>query len=110
MTASVVVEAVLRRDLVWRPVAIAVGCGPAVAVLFRRSHRLTAVACAFGSFAALDVATWLAGTDPVLLYSGAVVLVLAYSLFRWGAGREAAIGLGVMAVSLVTPSPTTSPR
>jgi len=30
-----------------------------------------------------------------------VVLVPAYSLFRWGAGRDAAIGLGIMAVSLV---------
>ena len=29
------------------------------------------------------------------------MLVLAYSLFRWGAGRDAAIGLGIMAIGLV---------
>lgn len=101
VTASVAVEAVFRGDLVWRPVAIGVGSGLAVAVLFRRSHRLTAVAFSFGTLAVLDVATLLAGTRPVLLYSAVVVLVPAYSLFRWGAGRDAAIGLGIMAVSLV---------
>jgi hypothetical protein len=62
------------------------------------THRLMAVASAFGTFAVLDVATFVAGAEPVVVYSGAVVLVLTYSLFRWGAGREAAIGLGVMAI------------
>lgn len=72
--ATVAFEAVLSRDLVWRPVAIGFGCGLAVAVLVRRTHRLMAVAFAFGMFAVLDVATFVADAEPVVLYSEAVVL------------------------------------
>jgi hypothetical protein len=35
-------------------------------------------------------------------------LILAYALFRWGSGREAASGLGVILLWLpITTSPTT---
>ncbi|MEX5270723.1 sensor histidine kinase [Kocuria sabuli] len=101
VAATAVLEALVRRDLVWPPVAVALGCGLAAAVLFRRTRPLLAVVLAFGGSAALDAATFAAGTEPVVLHSGAVVLVLVYSLFRWGAGREAAIGLGIMAVGLL---------
>ncbi|WP_343072653.1 sensor histidine kinase [Sphaerisporangium rubeum] len=100
VVAGVVLETVLRRDLAWRPVAVVFGCGLAVAVLFRRTHPLPSVAFAFGTFAALDVAAFVAGTEPMVLYSGWVVLVLAYSLFRWRAGRDAAVGLVIMAVAV----------
>lgn len=102
VAATVVLEALVRRDLVWPPVAVGFGCGLAVAVLFRRTHPLLAVAFGFGGFTVLDLATFVAGTGPVVLYSGAIVLVLAYSLFRWGAGRDAAIGLGILAVTFLT--------
>jgi signal transduction histidine kinase len=55
------------------------------------------------------VATFIADAKPVVLYSGAVVLVLAYSLFRWGAGREAAIGLGIMAIGFLASVSTDFP-
>ncbi len=95
---AVAVEAVVHRDLVWRPVTIGFGCALAVAVLFRRTYLPLAVAFAFGTFAVLDVATLVADTAPVMLYSGAIVLVLVYSLFRWGSGRDAALGLAIMAI------------
>jgi signal transduction histidine kinase len=98
--AGVVLDAALRRDLVWRPVAVAFGCGLAIAVLVRRAHPLSAVVFAFGGFAVLDLATFVAGTAPVVLNSGWVVLVLAYSLPRWRAGRDVAVGLAVMVVSV----------
>lgn len=101
LAATVAFEAVARQDLVWLPVAIGLGCGLAVAILFRRTHPLMAVGFGFGTFAVLDGATFVAGAEPVVLYSGAVVLVLAYSLFRWGSGRDAAIGLGFMALSFL---------
>lgn len=88
------------RDLAWRPVAVAFGCGLALAVLVRRVHPLPAVVFAFGGFAALDVATFAAGTEPVVLHSGWVVFLLAYSLLRRRTGRDAAIGTAVMAVAL----------
>ena len=99
--STVAFEVVLRRDLAWPPVALCFGCGLAVAVLFRRTHPLMAVAFGFGTSTVLDVAAFVAGAGSVVLNSTAVVLVLAYSLFRWGAGRDAAIGLGIMAIGLV---------
>ena len=99
---GVLAEAVLRGDLQWRPVAIAFGCGLVVALLFRRSHPLAVVAYSFGGFAVLSVAASMAGAEPVMLYSGAVVLVFAYALFRWGAGRDVIVGFGVMVLAFVT--------
>ena len=101
LMAAVPLEAVVRRDVVWPPVAIGFGCGLAVAILFRRTHPLMAVVFAFGTFAVLDVAAFVAGAEPVVLYSGFVVFLLAYSLFRCGSGRDAAIGLGFMALSFL---------
>jgi signal transduction histidine kinase len=100
MTA-VALEAVFHRDLVWRPVSIAFGFALCAAVLVRRTHPLETVAFAFGTFAVLDVATFIANAEPVVLYTGSVVLLFAYSLFRWGSGRQAAIGLGFMAASFI---------
>jgi len=100
MTA-VALEAVFHSDLVWRPVSIAFGFALGAAVLVRRTHPLETVALAFGTFAVLDVVTFLANAGPVVLYTGPVVLLFAYSLFRWGSGRQAAIGLGFMATSFI---------
>jgi signal transduction histidine kinase len=100
------VEAIARPALAWRPAVLGVGCLLAVAVLVRRTHPLAAVGLAFGAFVVLDLAALAAGAEPMVLYSGFVVVVLVYSLCRWGAGRDAVLGLGVAAlgftVSVVT--------
>jgi signal transduction histidine kinase len=100
LVLTVVVFDAAFRDLAWRPVAVAFGGGLALAVLVRRVHPLAAVVFAFGGFAVLDVATYVVGTEPVVLQSGWVVFVLAYSLLRWRAGRDVAIGMAVMAVGV----------
>jgi signal transduction histidine kinase len=100
--AAAALETVARPDLTWRPVAAALGCGLAVAVLFRRARPLPATALGFGAIALVDVAAHLAGADPVVLYSGSVVLLLAYSLLRWGSGRDTVLGLAVMAAGFAT--------
>jgi signal transduction histidine kinase len=109
LASGVVLEALFRRNLVWRPVAIGFGFALVVAVLVRRSRPLPAVAVAFGTLAALDVATFVANSDPVALYSATVVVVLAYSVFRWGSGRHATVGLGFMAISFIASVATDSP-
>lgn len=93
------VEPMVRPDLAWRPVVLTVGLVIALALWWRRTHPLGAVAVAFGTLIAFDVARIVAidGTGPT---SVTAVLVLPYSLFRWGAGREAAIGLGIILVWL----------
>jgi signal transduction histidine kinase len=87
-----------RHDVVWPSVALAVGCALAVAILNRRARPLMAVALAFGTFAALDIGRAIADLEPVVLYSGAAVLVLVYSLFRWGSGRDIVAGFVVMVI------------
>lgn len=94
-----VIEAVVRHDLAWRPVALTVSLVIALALLWRRTRPLGAVAVAFGTLIAFDVARIFA-IDGTGLSSITAVLVLPYSLFRWGAGREAAIGLGMILVWL----------
>jgi signal transduction histidine kinase len=88
-------ETVLREELTWRPAALGVSVVIALTLLWRRTHPLAAVAIAFGTLIAFDVARTL-GFDATGLLSIAASLLLPYSLFRWGAGREAAIGLGVI--------------
>ena len=51
---------------------------------------------------ALNVTTWATGTESIGLYTMAFLLILPYSLFRWGSGREVAIGAMLMLVLLVT--------
>ncbi|MDN5749714.1 MAG: sensor histidine kinase [Pseudonocardia sp.] len=94
-----VIETMVRHDLAWRPVVLTVSVVIALALLWRRTHPLGAVAVAFGTLIAFDVARIFA-IDGTGLNTITVVLVLPYSLFRWGAGREAAIGLGMILVWL----------
>ena len=94
-------EALLRDDLVWRPAAIAVGVVVVLTLWWRSTHPLLAVVVACGATSALNVAAMIAGVDAerASLYTGACVLLLPYSLLRWGAGYEAAIGLVIIVVS-----------
>lgn len=95
-----VVETVLRQDLSWwRPVVLTVSLVIALALWWRRTRPLVAVAVAFGTLIAFDVARVVA-IEATGLNSIVAVLVLPYSLFRWGSGREAAIGLGMILVWL----------
>jgi len=53
------------------------------------------VGLGFGGFVVVDLASILVVGEPFSLYAGAFVVVLVYSLFRWGTSRQAAIGLGI---------------
>ncbi|MCX4664437.1 sensor histidine kinase [Streptomyces uncialis] len=89
-------EAVLRQDLAPRPLlllAVPAVLGP---LLWRRTHPLVAVAVSFGTLTVVDIVRILTGSQGALLNSISAALILAYALFRWGSGREAAGGLGVI--------------
>ncbi len=98
----VVIEGLFQPDLAWRAFAIPYGVALSFTLLWRRTHPLAMVALALGSFTALDIASSIFNNKPVELYAGAFALILVYSLFRWGAGRDTAIGFAVMIVALVT--------
>ena len=95
-----VLEVILREDLVWRPVALVLGAAPVFTLLWRRTHPLVMVAVAFGAQTLADVATLFGADESAVLYTTAYVLLLPYSLFRWGSGRDAAIGLAMILVGL----------
>ncbi|QJY45261.1 sensor histidine kinase [Pseudonocardia broussonetiae] len=94
-----VIETVVRDDVAPSPVVLTVSLVIVLALLYRRTRPLGAVAVAFGTLIAFDVARIVA-IDGTGLTSIVAVLVLPYSLFRWGAGREAVIGLGMILVWL----------
>jgi signal transduction histidine kinase len=99
-----VVEVVLRQDLAPRPLlllAVLAVLGP---LLWRRTHPLVAVAVSFGTLAIVDIVRILTGSQGALLNSISAALILAYALFRWGSGREAASGLGIILLWLAITS------
>lgn len=71
-----VLEALLRDDLVWRPLVLAVTVVVVLALLWRRTYPLAAVVVAFGVLTTVDVARILAGNENGLLWSTAGALVL----------------------------------
>jgi signal transduction histidine kinase len=89
-------EGGLRADLVWRPLAIALAVVAIVALLWRRAHPLPVVLVSFGSMFVVTATGMLLGTQSVGLYSAACVLLLPYSLTRWGSGRAIVAGLAVI--------------
>ena len=61
-------------------------------IMWRRAHPFTVVVIAFG---AMVLSNLVAIMLPGMIggYTLAVLMILPYSLFRWGSGREAMIGL-----------------
>ncbi|TMR88929.1 sensor histidine kinase [Nonomuraea basaltis] len=93
LVPAAVLEGVLRPDLPWRVISLVVTVGLVPTLLWRRTRPLVMVAIVFAVTSAAPLFT---GGDPVETYTMVFVLILLYSLFRWGSGREAVIGLAVM--------------
>ncbi len=99
LVAISLAEVVLREDRSWAPLLVGVGVVVAVCLLWRRTRPLAAVAVAFGTVLVFDVSR-IVVVDATGLLGIAGLLVLPYALLRWGAGREAALGLGIILVWL----------
>ncbi|WP_166533226.1 sensor histidine kinase [Blastococcus xanthinilyticus] len=94
---ATVLEGVLRPDLPFRWLQVAVLSALVPLLPWRRTHPLLVLV---GWFLALDVLALVTG-DGDGLYSAVVGLVLPYALVRWGSGREALAGLAFVLVSAV---------
>jgi signal transduction histidine kinase len=95
-----VLETVLRPDIPWRPLGLLVALAASCTLLWRRTHPLAMVALAFGVAIVTGLAAIAGHTvGPVDLYTMVFILLLPYSLFRWGSGREAVVGSAIMLVS-----------
>jgi signal transduction histidine kinase len=96
VAGTAVAEAVARDDMLWRPLAVVFGFTLALTMLWRRTRPLASVGVGFGAFVVIDLAAVVVAGEPFHLGAGGFVLVLVYSLFRWGTGRQAAIGLAIV--------------
>ncbi len=96
LVPAAILEAIFREDLGWKPVALVLGVAPIFTLLWRRTHPLVVVAIVLGAHAASEAVTIFGAEHSAMLYSTAWLILLPYSLFRWGAGRECAIGLAIM--------------
>jgi len=96
--AVVVVEAVARPGLAWRLLVAALALVLVPALLWRRAHPLPTVLVGWGAVALLSVLQLAAHTADLGLYSTTAVLILLYSLVRWGSGRETVLGTAFVAV------------
>ena len=98
VTVSGVLEGVLREDLPLPVLSVAVTVGLAPLLLWRRTHPFAVVATVFGVTAVVDIGLIASGAPALDMYSMLYVLLLPYSLFRWGSGREAVAGLAIILV------------
>ena len=98
LLAAAVGEAVLRDDVVARPLATVVALVVLPALLWRRTHPLLATAVGFGGAMVLLVPTIFFGAGDVGLVAMIAVLLMPYSLYRWGSGPEALLGTAIVAV------------
>lgn len=87
-----VLEGVSRPGLEWRALSVVISAGLVFVLPWRRTRPLLAVAIGFG---VCGVAPLFVGTDfprqDVLVY----MVLLPFSLFRWGSGREAVLGAAI---------------
>jgi signal transduction histidine kinase len=99
LAGTAVLEGVLGDHVVWPALATTVTVAIVPVLLWRRTHPLAAVVVSYGTLMALTLlGVFLDAGNPVGLYTNAFVLLLPYSLFRWGSGRAMALGTPVIAV------------
>ncbi|MFN8196342.1 MAG: sensor histidine kinase [Nocardioidaceae bacterium] len=98
--AAAVFEAVARPDIAWRPLAIVIGLGFPLLLMWRRSHPLVCAVIAFGVAMMLSTIQLVTGAGDIGLYSMILIVLLLYALVRWGSGREIVLGLGFITVAV----------
>lgn len=92
----------MRDDVPARPAAIAVSLWVVGLLAFRRAHPFFVFCAAFGVVVVVDIAVFVAGAHWDGLYVNTAILLLPWSLCRWGSGREALVGSGVLVVVYLT--------
>ncbi|HEX8101976.1 MAG TPA: sensor histidine kinase [Solirubrobacteraceae bacterium] len=91
-------EVLLRDDVAWPGVVALTAVAPAVCLPWRRSHPVRVTAAVFGSIALGDAALLVGTGEPHELFTSLYVLLVAYAVFRWGSGVEAATGVALVLV------------
>ncbi len=89
---AAVVEGVVRPAVAWRPLVTTLALATVPALLWRRDRPLVAALIGWGVAGLLSVLQLTTEAGDLGLYSMMAVLVLLFSLVRWGSGREIVLG------------------
>ncbi len=89
VAAIAVLEGVFRSDLPWPALSVIVTVGLLPTVLWRRTRPLPMVTIAF---VGCGLVAGLTGGAVPQNYALLYLFILPYALYRWGSGREAALG------------------
>ncbi|WP_308250122.1 sensor histidine kinase [Sphaerisporangium fuscum] len=90
-------EGALRTDLQWRALSVAVTIALVPTLLWRRTRPLQMLAI---TFAVTSLAPLLTGGHRAETNTMGFAVLLVYSLYRWGSGREAVTGLALMLLAI----------
>lgn len=96
--AAALIEGLVRPGLTGRPLLTVLTLMLTPAVLWRRIRPLPAALAGWGVAGLLSVLQLTTHARDVGPYSLMVVLILLYSLVRWGSGRELVLGTAFVAV------------
>lgn len=101
LMAAVLIEGVVRQDMIWRPATVSVSLALILTLLWRRSQPLAMLAIATGGFIVFDLVRLVATGQNFDLYSATFIFILVYALFRWASSRDVLIGSGVLLIALL---------
>lgn len=87
------VEGLVREDLPWPAYSIVLAMVCPIALLWRTQHPLAMLVLGFGAQTLAAAGPVLAGQPYGVLNMTACVLLLPYSLVRWGSGQSVVLGL-----------------
>lgn len=96
--AAAVVEGLVRPDLAWRPLVLVLALALIPALLWRRRRPLLAALVGWGVAGLLSVLQLTTDAGDLGLYSMIAILILLYSLVRWGSGRQIVLGTAFVTV------------
>ncbi|MGW6620804.1 sensor histidine kinase [Nocardia sp. NPDC055002] len=97
-TGATLVEGIVAPGLAWRPVVVVLALALMPALLWRRSRPLMAALVGWGVAGLLTILQLTTHAGDLGLYSMMAVLILLYSLVRWGSGREIVVGTAFVTV------------
>lgn len=97
VAAAALVEGLARPDLAWRPLVTVLALALVPALLCRRARPLVCALVGWGVVGLLSVLQLATGSEDLGLDVTMAVLVLLYSLVRWGSGREILLGTAFVA-------------
>ena len=91
-----IIEGFFNTPLIWRPWHIGITILMSATLLWRRTNPLLMLAISFGVINIMLVVAAVIAEVPEGPYTAAFLLINVYALYRWGSGRDGAIGLVIM--------------